>query len=158
MSDGIYIPSNTYIGYNIHIFICRVLDVPETELSKQSSQELIYSPEKSKTFCLIQHPVIQMIKVLRLYNLERLDDSKDGQHLRNSNSLTLILTPVIQVIQVIQTSFTCIKSDILSLYYNTSFHKSFNYMFHVHVQCFNSTTWFISMYYIYLLHVYTDKL
>ena len=31
-------------------------------------------------------------------------------------------------------------------------------MFHVHVQCFNSTTWVISMYYIYLLHVYTDKL
>ena len=31
-------------------------------------------------------------------------------------------------------------------------------MFHVHVQCFNSTTWFISMYYIYLLHVYTDTL
>ena len=31
-------------------------------------------------------------------------------------------------------------------------------MFHVHVQCFNSTTWFTSMYYIYLLHVYTDKL
>ena len=31
-------------------------------------------------------------------------------------------------------------------------------MFHVHVQCFNSTTWVISMYYIYLLHVYTDTL
>ena len=31
-------------------------------------------------------------------------------------------------------------------------------MFHVHVQCFNSTTWVISMYYIYLLHLYTDTL
>ena len=31
-------------------------------------------------------------------------------------------------------------------------------MFLVHVQCFKSTTWGISMYYIYLLHVYTDTL
>ena len=31
-------------------------------------------------------------------------------------------------------------------------------MFCGHVQCFNSTTWFIYMYYIYLLHVYIDKL
>ena len=38
-------PSVTYIRYNIPIFICRVL-VPETELSKQSSQEFISSPEK----------------------------------------------------------------------------------------------------------------
>ena len=38
------------------------------------------------------------------------------------------------------------------------FQESFNYMFHIHVQCFNSTTWVISMYYIYLLHVYTDTL
>ena len=40
----IYILSDTYIGYNIHSFICRVLDVPETELSKQSSEES--SPKK----------------------------------------------------------------------------------------------------------------
>ena len=39
MLDVIYILSNTYIRYNIHSFICRVLDVPETELSKQSSEE-----------------------------------------------------------------------------------------------------------------------
>ena len=44
MLDVIYIPSDTYIGYNIHSFICRVLDVPETELYKQSSEES--SPKK----------------------------------------------------------------------------------------------------------------
>ena len=90
LSDTTHIPSDMYIKHNIHIFICRVLVVPETELSKQSSQECISSPEKIQTFCLTQqmHPVIQMIKVLQLYNLERLEDSKDGQHLRNSNSLT----------------------------------------------------------------------
>ena len=60
---------------------------------------------KCKTFHLTQYPVIQTIKVLKLYNEERLEDTKDGQHLRTSNSLTLILTQVIQVIQVMQTSF-----------------------------------------------------
>ena len=50
--------------------------------------------------------------------------------------------------------FYMYKKILLSLQYSTSFQVSFNYMFHVHVQCFNSTTW----YYIYLLHVYTDKL
>ena len=43
--DGIYIPSDTNIRYNIHVFICRVLVIPETELSKES-QVLISSAEK----------------------------------------------------------------------------------------------------------------
>ena len=160
MSDGTYIPSDIYIRYNICIFIYRVLVVPETELSKQSSQELISSPEKIQNILSDttdacsdsddqSFEVVQSRKNRRqqrwaaLKKLKLPNFNSDSSHTSDSGNTNFL--------------YMCKKlPSKFAIQY--SFQESFNYMFHVHVQSFNSTTWFISMYYIYLLHVYTDNL
>ena len=81
VSNGIYIPLDTYIGYSICSFICRGIRCSRKKnFLNNHLKTLSLVLRKCKTFCQTQHPVIQKIKVLKLYNLERLEDSKEGQH------------------------------------------------------------------------------